>query len=41
VEEEGGEGGAGDVIGGEPEDLSDLFARIELGLLSKLGSRPA
>jgi len=36
VEEEGGEGGGGDVLGGEPEDVSDLPARIELGVLSKL-----
>jgi len=35
-EEEGGEGGGGDVLGGEPEDVSDLTARIELGVLSKL-----
>ena len=35
-EEEGGEGGAGDVLGGEPEDVSDLSARIELGRHSKL-----
>jgi len=34
--EEGGVGGGGDVLGGEPEDLSDLFARIELGRLGKL-----
>jgi len=36
LEEEGGEGGAGDVIGGEAEDLSDLNARIELGILCPL-----
>jgi len=36
LEEEGGEGGAGDVLGGEPEDVSDLFARIEVGELSNL-----
>ena len=36
VEEEGGEGGAGDVLGGESEDVSDLIARIELGRLGKL-----
>ena len=36
LEEEGGEGGGGDVLGGEPEDVSDLFARIELGRLGKL-----
>jgi len=34
-EEECGEGGGGDVLGGEPEDFSDLFARIELGVLGK------
>jgi len=28
LEEEGGEGGGGDVLGGEAEDVSDLFARI-------------
>ena len=39
VEEEGGEGGAGDERGGEAEDVSDLTARIELGLLSKLKRR--
>ena len=39
LEEEGGEGGAGDVLGGEAEDVSDLTARIELGLLSKLKRR--
>jgi len=31
LEEEGGEGGAGDVGGGEAEDVSDLFASIVLG----------
>jgi len=36
LEEEGGKGGAGDVLGGEPEDVSDLFARIVLGVLSIL-----
>jgi len=36
VEEEGGEWGGGDVVGGEAEDVSDLFARIELGMLSNL-----
>ena len=37
MEEEGGEGGGGDVGGGEPEDLSELSARIELnwGCFSK------
>ena len=41
VEEEGGEGGGGDVLGGEPEDVSDLFASIELGRLGKLKGRVA
>jgi len=36
LSEEGGEGGGGDVLGGEAEDLSDLYARIELGKLNKL-----
>jgi len=36
LSEEGGEGGGGDVVGGEPEDLYDLFARIELGELCPL-----
>jgi len=36
VEEEGGEGGGGDVLGGEAEDVSDLSARIVLGVLSIL-----
>jgi len=40
-EEEGGEGSGGDVLGGEPEDLSDLFARIVLGRLSILEGRVA
>ena len=35
LEEEGGEGGAGDVLGGEAEDLADLLARIELGRIGK------
>ena len=39
LSEEGGEGGGGDVLGGEPEDVSDLFARIVLGLLSCLKRR--
>jgi len=39
LEEEGGEGGGGDVLGGEPEDVYDLIARIELGVLSKLEGR--
>jgi len=34
--EEGGEGGGGDVLGGEAEDVLDLSARIELGRLGKL-----
>ena len=33
LSEEGGEGGGGDVGGGESEDVSDLYARIELGRL--------
>jgi len=41
VEEEGGEGGGGDVLGGEAEDLDYLSARIELGVLSKLEGREA
>jgi len=36
LSEEGGEMGGGDERGGEAEDVSDLFARIELGVLSKL-----
>jgi len=36
LEEEGGKGCGGDVLGGEPEDLYDLFTRIELGRLGKL-----
>jgi len=39
LSEEGGERGGGDVLGGEPEDLSDLAARIEFGVLSKLEGR--
>jgi len=39
LEEEGGEGGGGDVLGGEAEDVSDLFAGIELGVLSILEGR--
>jgi len=38
LEEEGGEGSGGDVGGGEPEELSDLFARIVLGVLSILNN---
>jgi len=30
LSKEGGEGGGGDVLGGEAEDLDDIFARIEL-----------
>jgi len=41
LSEEGGEGGGRDVLGGEPENLYDLFARIELGVLSKLKRRVA
>jgi len=41
LEEEGGERGGGDVLGGEAEDFSDFFARIELGVLSKLEHRVA
>ena len=36
LSKEGGEGGGGDVPGGEAEDVSDLSARIELGVLGKL-----
>jgi len=39
LEEEGGEGGAGDVGGGEAENLSDLFASIVFGHLSMLKRR--
>jgi len=39
LEEEGGEGGGGDVLGGEAEDSLDLLARIELGRLGKLEGR--
>jgi len=41
LSEEGGEGGGGDVLGGEPEDVSDLSARIELGVLGKFEHRVA
>jgi len=41
LSEEGGEGGGGDVLGGEAEDLYDLPAGIELGVLSKLKRRVA
>ena len=41
LSEEGGEGGGGDVLGDEAEDLYDLTARIVLGLLArKLGFCP-
>jgi len=36
LSEDGGEGDGGDVLGGESEDVSDLFASIELGRLGKL-----
>jgi len=39
LSEEGGEGGGGDVLGGEAEDVSDFAARIVLGLLSCLKRR--
>jgi len=35
LSEEGGEGGGGDERGGEAEDVSDFFARIVLGWVSK------
>ena len=38
LDEEGGEGGGGDVLGGESEDLDYLSARIELGVLSILNN---
>jgi len=41
LSKEGGEGGGGDVGGGEAEDVSDLIARIELGVLSHLEGRKA
>jgi len=41
LSEEGGEGGGGDVGGGEAEDVLDLTARIVLGVLSKLEGRKA
>ena len=40
-EEEGGEGGGGDVLGGEPEDFNNLLASIVLGMLSHLKHRVA
>jgi len=36
LSEKGGEGGGGDVLWGEAEDIPDFFARIELGRLGKL-----
>ena len=36
LSEEGREGGGGDVLGGEAEDVSDLFARIVVGAISIL-----
>jgi len=41
LSEEGGEGGGGDVFGGEAEDLDNLLARLELGVLSKITGRVA
>ena len=41
VEEEGGKGGGGDVLGGEAEDVFYFVARIELGVLSILKRRVA
>ena len=41
LEEKAGEGGGGDLGGGEAEDVSDLTARIEMGMLSKLEGRKA
>jgi len=41
LSEEGGEGGAGDVGGGEAEDVYNLSASIELRVLSKLKRRVA
>jgi len=41
LSEEGGEGGGGDILGGEAEDVSDLSARIELGRIGKLEHRVA
>jgi len=35
----GGDGGGGEVGGGEAEDVSDLSARIELGVLNNLENR--
>jgi len=39
LSEEGGEGGGGDVGGGEAEDVLDLTARIELGVFCPLEGR--
>ena len=36
MSEEGGEGCGRDVLGGEPENLADLSACIEFGVLSNL-----
>jgi len=36
LSEKGGEGGGGDVLGGEAEDVSDLSARIALRVLCPL-----
>jgi len=36
LSEEGGEGGGGDVLGGEAEDVSDFLGRIELGVMCPL-----
>ena len=36
LSEEGGEWGGGEVGGGEPEDVYDLAARIEMGVFRKL-----
>jgi len=41
LSEEGGEGGGGDVGGGEAEDINDLPARIELGVFNHLEGRKA
>ena len=40
LEEEGGEGGGGDVLGSEAEDVLFLFARIELELPWECGRAP-
>jgi len=41
LSEKGGEGGGGDVLGGEAEDVLNFPARIELGKLGKLKRRVA